>query len=255
MLGNIVSVVVLIWFVVPSLGHARNIYFGSKTESIQIPYGGTYLFRFPSEVRTITGARKFTIKPADKNQPNYAVLTVEPKISSGTNRVAFILSDGTIVTTKLTIGVNGLSDKLDEVVDFRSDENEPGVEVERQTANPSELELMKAMIRGERAPGYVLKDISKEISPGFKGVKTRLVRKYTGGRYAGFIFELSNSSRDQTLSINIKNLSLGDPNLAVLSNVNKETLEPKSTALLRIVAKATSAYNQLILPIESVERK
>lgn len=239
----------------PSLGYGRSVYFGSKTESIQIPYGGTYLFRFPSEVRTITGARKFTIRPADRNQPNYAVLSIEPKISSGSNKVVFILSDGTIINTKLTVGANVTGDKLDDVVDFRSDDNEPTVEVDRQMNSPSELELMKAMIRGERASGYSLKDMSKEISPGFKGVATRLVRKYAGGKYAGYIFELTNTSRNQTLSINIKNLSLGDPNVAVLSNVNKEAIEPKSTALLRIVAKATSQYNQMVLPVETVEKR
>lgn len=251
------TISLLVFFVAmqPTIGWGRNIYFGNRTESIQIPYGGTYLFRFPSEVRTITGARKFTIRPADRNQPNYAVLSVEPRISNGSNKVVFILSDGTIINTKLSIGLNSAADKLDDVVDFRSDDNEPTVEVERQTNSPSELELMKAMIRGEKASGYSIKDMSKEISPGFKGISTRLVRKYVGGKYSGFIFELSNTSRNQTLSINIKNLSLGDPNLAVLSNVNKEAIEPKATALLRIVAKATSQYNQIILPVETVEKR
>ena len=66
-------------------------------------------------------------------------------------------------------------------------------------------------------------------------------------------------TRSQKLLINIQNLTLGEPNVAILSSVDHAVLDPhgkgEDKTFLRIVAKPTSIYNQLILPVQVVEKK
>ena len=99
----------------------------------------------------------------------------------------------------------------------------------------------------------------RTISPGFKGVETKLIRIYTGNQYNGYVFELRNSTKLQTLFVNVQNLVLGDPNVAILSAVDQAILGPEGSGhdktYLRIVAKPSSLYNQLILPIQVIEKK
>ena len=90
-------------------------------------------------------------------------------------------------------------------------------------------------------------------------MSTRLIRIYTGNQFNGYIFELTNITKHQKLFINVQNLAIGDPNVAILSAVDQAVVEPGSTerskTYLRIVAKPSSIYNQLILPIQTVDKK
>lgn len=242
------------------VAHGRTIYFGGETEVVNLVYGGTALLRFPSEVRTISGAKRFIIKPADPDQPNYALLTVEPRFSAGANEVVFILNDGTTIKAKLVVVSSAIPERTDVIYEFKSKEALLANDGENKAGSGlSEMELMKAMIRGDEVAGYEIKDVSRTVSPGFKGVSTRLIRIYTGNQFNGYIFEITNQTKNKALSVVVQSLSLGDPNLAILSNVDREVIEPEKTgnhkALLRIVAKPTSLYNQLVLPIETVEKR
>ena len=71
---------------------ARTIYFGTDTEIVPLIYGGPTILRFPMEVRTISQAQKFEITPTSADSPNYAVLSANPRFTSGSSDVAFILS-------------------------------------------------------------------------------------------------------------------------------------------------------------------
>ena len=234
---------------------ARVVYYGSEPESITVGYGGPTLFRMPSEVRTISQAQRFTIEPADPDQPNYALLKVTPRFMSGVSQVTFILSDGTPIRTRLVVS-SKQNETIDNFYEFKSKESLLKDDEIKAGPGISEIELMKALIRGDSiVANYDIKNPVRVISPGFKGVTTTLIRRYAGDTLVGYIFEVKNVTSDKFLSINVPNLTLGDPNLAILSNVEPQVIRPDSRALLRIVAKSTSLYDQLILPIQIVEKK
>ena len=67
---------------------ARTIYFGSETEVVPLVYGGPTILRFPGEIRTISQAQRFQIKPANADSPNYALLAVTPLFTTGSSEVA-----------------------------------------------------------------------------------------------------------------------------------------------------------------------
>lgn len=234
---------------------AKVIYFGSETESVTLVYGNTTLFRFPSEVRTISQASRFEIAPANADQPNYALLSIKPRFSEGKSDVVFILSDGTTIKTRLITVSNAIPEKSDSIYDFKARDTLVSNEESKAGSSLSELSLMKAMIRGDQVTGYEVRNLVRTIFPGFKGVETKLVRLYTGNQYNGYIFEITNTTPSQKLYVNVQNLVLGDPNVAILSAVDQTILESKGKTYLRVVAKASSLYQQLILPIQVVEKK
>ena len=240
--------------------HARTIYFGSETEVVPLVYGGPTILRFPSEVRTISQAQKYQIVPANADSPNYSVLSVTPRFMTGSGDVAFILSDGTIVKTRLSTVSKALPEKTDSIYDFKSKESLVHQDGDAKAgASLPELDLMKAIIRGDEVSGYEVRNLVRTISPGIKGVNIKLVRIYTGNQFNGYIFEVTNTTKDQKLFVNVQNMSLGDPNVALLGSVDNALIEPESTGrhktFLRIVAKPTSIYNELKLPIQVAERK
>lgn len=239
---------------------ARTINFGSETEVLSLTPNEKTLFKFPSDVRIISQAQRFEIQPADPEQPNYALLSVRPRFQTGSNKVVFILNDGTIIRTKLTVVSANNPEKTEAIYEFKSKDSLVGQMNDQQTGSSlSEIELMKAMIRGDEVAGYEVKKVSRQISPGFKGVSTTLVQIYTGNQFNGYVFEVANKTKEQSLGINIQNLMLGEPNLALLSSVESQVIGPEKSGnnrtYLRIVAKPTSTYSKLILPIETVEKK
>ena len=238
---------------------ARTIYFGSETETVTLDYSNPTLFRFPGEVRTISQASRFEIAPANADQPNYSLLSIRPRFSTGSTPVVFILADGTTIKTKLMVVSKVNPERTDSIYDFKSKESLLDSDEAGKVGSLSELALMKAMIRGDQVTGYEVRNLVRTLSPGFKGVETKLVKIYTGNQYNGYIFEISNKTEGQRLFVNVQNMLLGDPNVAILSTVDHSILEPKNSghekAVLRIVAKSSSLYSQLILPIQVVEKR
>lgn len=248
------KILVLTLTIFSSIAFGKTVYFGSETETLTLSYGSPSLFRFPTEVRTITGASRFEIKPANGDSPNYSVLAVRPRFTSGSSQITFMLNDGSLVRTKLSV-ISGNRD-ADGVFDFKAKESLlPDSSGGDRTSNLSDLELMKAVIRDGDVSGYSITRPAQTITPGFRGVETVLVKKYSG-RFNAFVFEIKNVTKNR-LFINIQNLMLGDPNLAILSSVDSPVLEARgkdgAKTYLRIVAKSTSSYAKLVLPVQIVE--
>lgn len=225
---------------------ARVIYYGSETETITLSYGGPTIFRFNQEVKTISQASKFQIKPADDQEPNYAVLSVKPRFTRGENKVTFLLADGAVINARLVIVPKALPEKIDSFYDFKPKESL--IEKNESESNVSELELMKAMMKWDQVAGYNVKVISRSINTGVSGVSAKLVRVYTGPKYNGYIYKISNDSK-HTYNIDIRNLSLGRINLALLSQVDQNVLKPKKDTFLQVVAKPSSVYYSVNLPV------
>ena len=242
-----------------SVAQARTIYYGSETEMLSIAYGGPTLLRFPAEVRTISQASRFEIAPADPEQPNYTLLSVTPRFTTGTTDVVFLLADGSTVKTRMMVVPKAIPEKTDAIYEFKSrDAQLPGGGEGKTGADIPAIDLMRAMIRGDEVAGYDVRNLVRTIHPGFAGVETRLVRIYTGNQFNGYIFELENTTK-RKLFVNIQNLQLGDPNLALLSSVDRPVIERSDSGYektyLRIVAKPSSIYSEIQLPIQTVERK
>lgn len=237
--------------------NAKDVYYGTAPELVKI--SKETIFRFHKQVRTISQAQRFEIKPADPNDPDYSVLSIRPRFSKGTSKVAFVLSDGTIATIKLRI-VKGKHSSDEPFYDLkpksmlieRTEKNLPVITV---------MDFMKSMDRDDNIVGYKRKVTSKWVSTGqIKGVKAKLVRTYTGKDYKGFVIELSNRYRTKKYKIEADKLRFKGSALAIVTLVDDELLLPKPKGvyktLLKVVAKPSASISDLVLPISVViERK
>ena len=85
------------------------------------------------------------------------------------------------------------------------------------------------------------------------------MKVYSGPKYNGYIFKIVNNSSSKSFAIDLKSLTLGRPNVALLSQVDDSILKPadgkESATFLRIVAKPTSVYYSLTLPVAPIVEK
>ena len=240
---------------------ARIVYVGDSIETITMSYGGATIIRFPTAVKTISQASRFVIGPADDQQPNYALLSVMPRFSSGEDKVTFLMGDGSVINTKLVVVPKAIPEKTDSFYDLRRKDSL----IEKPEANDqtgekvSELELMKAMIRGDQVTGYQVKKLVRTIETKVDGVNCELVRVYTGAKFNGYVFKISNHAKDKDFIIDVTKLTLGSPNTAILSQIDEEKVTASENedapVFLRIVAKPASVYYNLNLPVAIVKKE
>ncbi|MBK25402.1 MAG: hypothetical protein CME70_15515 [Halobacteriovorax sp.] len=258
-----VGFAVLIYFLIgyffgTNTCYARTVYYGSEVETVTISYGGPTIFRFNEDVKTISQAAKFSIKPADGQDPNYSVLAVTPRFTQGKAEVSFILADGAVVNTKIVIVPKALPEKTDSFYDFQPKERLIDSSVNSEGSDVSDLELMKSMIRWDNVVGYKVRNLIRTVNTGVDGLSAKLVRVYTGPKYNGYVFKIRNESRKE-YAIDVKSLTLGVPNVALLSQVDRKILESRkskeNTTFLRIIAKPTSVYYNIALPIAPIQNQ
>ena len=113
------AIALFLALILPSGAFARQIYYGSETESVSIAYGGPTIFRFNEPVKTISQASRFTIGPADAENPNYAVISVTPRFSEGQDKVTFILADGAVVNLRVITASKAIPERTDSFYDFK----------------------------------------------------------------------------------------------------------------------------------------
>lgn len=244
-----------------SSAQARIVYFGSETETVTLAYGVTTILRFPEEVKTVSQASRFEIGPADENNPDYSVLSVSPRFPKGSNKVTFILADGSALATELVVVPGNLPEKTDSFYDFKKKESLielPGSD--QRGANLTELELMKAMIRWDTTVvGYNARSLIRTVRSVPDDLSAKLVRVYTGPRYNGYVFKIKNESKKKSYVIDVRSLVLGRPNQAVLSQVDAALLKPAghedSETYLRIVARPSSVYYNVNLPVAPIKEE
>lgn len=237
-------------FLNPMIGNSKILYYGSETEMISIVSGQTTILRFNEEVKTISQATQFIIEPADLADPNYQVLTIKPRSENSTDKITFILSNDSIINIKVKTVPQNQPDKTDNFYDLRPKD----LEIEKGT-NVSEIELMKAMIRSDNIVGFHNKSLNKIIPSGEKEVKSKLLKVYTGSQFNGYIFQIENTSEEKRVAIDLKSLTFGKPNVALLSQCDHKIIPEKGTTILRIVTKATSTYYEVTLPITPMGKK
>ncbi|MBI2603755.1 MAG: hypothetical protein HYW48_11950 [Deltaproteobacteria bacterium] len=245
------------------LALAKMIYYGSETETLTIAYGAATLLRFDEEVKTISQASKFIIEPADQNDPNYRLLSIKARVPEGKDSVSFILANDTVVNLQVVTVPSHVPEKKDSFYDLKAKELsiDPAKD-SVQGSDVSELELMKAMIRSDKIIGYEAKAIIRSVDTGVEGITAKLVKVYTGPKFNGYIFKVSNVSSSMSYAVDLKSLTLGRPNTALLSQVDTKILAPHgseggrdSSTFLRIVAKSSSVYYTVTLPVAPIQQK
>jgi hypothetical protein len=259
-MNPIIRIFLLLVILTPQITYARKIYYGSSKETVTLAYGGPTVFRFDEEVKTISQASRFKIETSDAENPDYKMLSITPRFTKGSNNISFILSNGAVVQTRLVVVPKSLPDKIDSFYDFIPKDHLIEKSVRNHEAdNVSEMELMKAMIRFDQIVGYKVKSVTRTVNTGIKGLNAKLVKVYSGPKYNGYIFKLRNKKSKKSYAIDLRALSLGRPNLALLSQVDNKILKAKgkgkNVTFLRIVAKPTSVYYSVKLPIAPIKIK
>jgi hypothetical protein len=230
--------------------HAKSILYGSATEQIRIKYGGPTIFRFPKAVQTITGASRLEIKPANAADPSYTVLAVTPKFTNGANEVSFFLVDSTVIRARILVSPNDPA--ADSLYDFKAEGSASDASTEN--APPiTEVELLKAMVRDDEVSGYTVSHTS-EYRSSKDGVEIELVRIYKGSPFNGYVFRLANTNSRKNVAVDVRHVTVGEPNQAVLSQSDEAILYPKGKGtyqtFLRVVSKNTTSSRDVVIAME-----
>ena len=89
------------------------------------------------------------------------------------------------------------------------------------------------------------------------GLRCELVRIYTGSKFNGYVFKLTNYKRKSSFAFDLPNLTLGSPNTAILSQLDRKILNVRGSnenvTYLRIVAKPASQYHDVKLPVGTLK--
>lgn len=245
----------IVLFLFSLTSQAREVYYGSTPELVSI--SKETIFRFHKQVRTISQAHKFEIKPADPNNPDYSVLSIRPRFTKGTSKVAFVLSDGNVVTLKIRI-VKKTNDSVEPFYDLRpksmlierSEKNLPVITV---------MDFMRSVDRDDNIVGYRRKVEHRRLfTISTQCIKARMIRSYTGKEYKGFVIRLRNICHTEKFKVEVDKLKFKGSSLAIMSLVDDELLSPikEGTTLLKVVAKPTALVEDLVVPISVMhERK
>ena len=255
------SLILLICISTVPCANARDVYYGKAKETVQIPFGVETLFRFPLEVKTVTEANRFEIRPANSEEPDYSVLVVKPRMSEGSADVTFLLSDGSIARTQLIIS-NKPNLKKDSIYDFKPRDDlaasnaslaEPMAGAKRDPMVISELDLLRAMIRGESVSGFDVSHYTLNIPISSPHLNAELIKVYRGRDLNGYVYHLKVDGSGHYYEVDLKALALGQPNLAVISQIDRKTIggdKPEDReCFLRIIAKPGTTASKVILPV------
>lgn len=206
-----------------SKAEAKTVGYGSEVLQVRIKYGPPTVFRFPKAVQTVTGANHLEVKPANAADPSYTVLAVTPRFTNGVNEVSFFLADGTVVRTRIIVSPSDPS--ADSFYDFKP--QEAVGEGNAENAPPvTEIELLKAMVRNDEVSGYSVSHTSESRSAK-EGVEIELIRIYKGSPFNGYVFRLTNTNSRKNVDVDVRHVTVGEPNLAILSQSDEAILYPK----------------------------
>lgn len=243
-------------FGVATTASARDVLYGKARETISVAFGSETIFRFPLEVKTITEASRFEIHPANTEEPDYSVLVVKPRFSEGAADVTFLLSDGTPIRTQLVVAAKS-NLKRDSIYDFKAKEElgdtNPNLKDHPDPMVISELDLMRAMIRGDQVSGFTTESYSKSISLGSPHLSAELKRIYRGREMNGYLYLLKSDLKEGGFEVSLDALAIGQPNLAILAQVDRDFIGGKTPeereVYLRIVARPGASSQRIILPV------
>lgn len=223
---------------------AKTVAYGSTSEQVRIVYGTPTVFRFEKAVQTITGAGRLQVEPTNKG--DYTSLSVTPRFTNGSHDVTFFLVDRSVIRAKILVSPKDpAADSFYEFKSRESIESGPGI---------SEVELLKAMYRDDSVSGYKVNRLSQGFPSKFANAQVELVRIYQGNPFNGYVFKVRNTSWRKNLEIDVRHVTVGNPNLAILSQSDESVLTPKgkgiSETFVRVVAKNTASSRDVVIAME-----
>ncbi|NRA46112.1 MAG: hypothetical protein HRU09_14260 [Oligoflexales bacterium] len=243
-------------FCLAQVAIAKTMFYGSERENLTVSYETETLFRFDEEVKTITQAENFEIKPADAENPDFRIISVRPRTPTAHANLTFILANDNIVNIRLTTVKSTLHATTNTFYDLKAKKEQLSPSFGKpQGSNVTEVELMKAMIRKDNIVGYNIRNLNQNVRTGIKGVSAKLLTVYTGPMFHGYIFKIINQQEKSSVAIDIKSLLFGRPNIALLSQVDQSIVETNKETLLRIVSKPSSTFRAVTLPISPILKK
>lgn len=241
---------------------AREYVYGKSGITVPVSYLVDNIFRFNQEVKTITEASRFEIRPVSDENPDYSVLKVRPRMNEGVQSVTFILADGSLIKTQLVIK-NQSNPSGDNVFDFKPKDElqstNSDLSDKHEAVAVSELDLMRGMVLGNQVSGYEAESYSIPIQIGSPDLQATVVKVYRGHEMNGYIYLLKTESRSKYFQIDLRALAVGQPNLAIAAQVDRAVLggdtEKERQTFLRIIAKPGASSRKIILPVAIKEEK
>ena len=235
---------------------ARDVLYGPGREVIPVAFGVETLLRFPMEVKTVTEANRFEVRPANSEEPDYSMLVVKPRFTDGSADLSFILSDGSVIRAQLVV-TNKPTARKDSIYDFKPREELPDTNPNTTSQHGpvviSELDLMRAMILGDTVFGFEKIAYSIGIGLGSPDLSAELVTVYRGKEMNGYVYKLRTEQKHKTFEIDLKSLAIGQPNLALVAQIDRGQIGGSQAgdreAFLRIVAKPGASARSVILPV------
>ena len=216
---------------------AEVVYLGSDAESVEVLAKQPTIFRFPSPLRTVSHVGKFKVKPANSSDPDYAVLSVTPRVNRGETTAVFVLADHSIYQIHLKI-VKNKSSNTNNFYDFKDVSELASTNIEESEHKASSIELMKALMSKSWLSGYYRRRVSTGYVD-YGSLEIKLLEVIEGPTYSGLTYRVRNKSKRQII-LSQKNVRLGYPYKPLLSHISRKTLHTKgkrkSTALVRVVA-------------------
>ena len=201
----------------------------------------------------MSNAARFEITPADETSPDYSVMKVRPRYRRGKDEVNFILANGAVVRVAIATVAKHIPEKTHSIYDFAARQAEIQREIEQDSAI-SQMQLLKAMIRDDRVAGYTKRRLKRGVLSGSPNLKIALISIYTGAKYNGYTFKVTNTSTTKSYDLKLENLSIGHPNTARLAQTDLKELKnaktKKNSTLVRVVASATATYYNVNLPFK-----
>ncbi len=234
---------------------ATTLYYGSEKEQVTLNFGSPTIFRFDEEIKTITQASNFQISPVDKKNPDYRMISIKPLKKKASDEVTFILSNDAAIALVLKTTNQKASKPGKSFFDFKPKSHKLDSINKPVGSQVSEVELMKAMIRRAKVIGYQIKNLSQKVRTGIEGIEAYLIQVYSGPNFHGYAFRVSNTSLNKIYALDLKSMTLGRPNTAILSQSDQKILYgsgPSRSTILRIVTKPTSISYDITLPVAPI---
>ncbi len=247
-----IFILIGIWFSA-SICHAKILFYDKKGVAIEVPFGQEAFVKFDKQVKTITQATSFVIKPTNEEEPDYSNLTITPKFTAGSEVLNVILEDGGNIKLVVKILGKDVRSTYDAQFDLRARETQAEFEQDKDAPKIGEIELMKALMRDDFIAGFHRRILDRPIDVSQNGVSAKIIRHYEGQGLQGFVFKVTNHLTLRKVNLDLKLLRLGKPNVAILSQADDLELNPKTKSgnetYVRIVSKQTARMNDVRLPV------
>ena len=268
-------IVFLLMFLLLPMASAKTVTFGMDEISISIRYGlidgskesiPTYL-RFPRAIARIDNATMFSIKPASSTglQPDYREIEIKPRVSEGSQRVEFLLNDGTVVRLRLKITVNP---DIPVSYDFEAKRvhEKANSSLPQAQGQIADLSVMRTILEGGTPAGFSKKSYSMQISCSGNCPNANLLRVFENNQFKVFQVEISNDSTKKSFQIKEENVVLKvrdlsrSPLIHVKSNVLGPSGKGQNKTVMTIVTDPSANINKMRIcdigdQIESIETK